>query len=381
MTLYDQIGNTYNLTRKADPYLAERIYTHLSPKPAGVYMEIGCGTGNYLKALSDKGLKFYGVDPSSTMLEQAKEKNSSATFIQAMAENIPLATDFFDGATAILTFHHWANKLQGLKEINRVLKPGAKFVLFSYTPQQMRGYWLYHYFPKMIERCIPMTPEIPGMEKLFNESGFSLVKTEKYFIRDDLQDQFLYSNKHFPERYLSAEIRNNASAFRAFSDPEEVEQGVMLLEKDIKSGKIKSIISKYENDHGDYLFFVAQKNLKKMAKKNDYFEKAELYNKLIASNPEIECKGATMPYTSLNGNMFSILNKDGTMGLRLPEREREKFIKKYKTKLQEQYGIVQKEYVVVPDDLLKNTKELKKYLDLSFEYAKTLKAKPTTKKK
>ena len=40
-----------------------------------------------------------------------------------------------------------------------------------------------------------------------------------------------------------------------------------------------------------------------------------------------------------------------------------------------------KEYVAVPDELLKKPAELKKYFDLSYEYAKTLKPKPTTKKK
>jgi TfoX/Sxy family transcriptional regulator of competence genes len=39
-----------------------------------------------------------------------------------------------------------------------------------------------------------------------------------------------------------------------------------------------------------------------------------------------------------------------------------------------------KEYVAVPEGLLKNTKELKKYLDFSYEYAKTLKPKPAKKK-
>ena len=38
------------------------------------------------------------------------------------------------------------------------------------------------------------------------------------------------------------------------------------------------------------------------------------------------------------------------------------------------------EYVAVPDALLRNTKELKKYLDVSYAYAKTLKLTPTTKK-
>jgi TfoX/Sxy family transcriptional regulator of competence genes len=40
-----------------------------------------------------------------------------------------------------------------------------------------------------------------------------------------------------------------------------------------------------------------------------------------------------------------------------------------------------KEYVAVPDSLLKNTKELQKHLEMSYAYAKTLKPKPTAKKK
>lgn len=57
-------------------------------------------------------------------------------------------------------------------------------------------------------------------------------------------------------------------------------------------------------------------------------EKVELYEKLVAIHPEIERKGADNPYTSLNGNMFSLLlSPEGRMALRLPEGEREKFLK------------------------------------------------------
>jgi hypothetical protein len=109
-------------------------------------------------------------------------------------------------------------------------------------------------------------------------------------------------------------------------------------------------------------------------------DKLELYEKLIATNPKIEQKGATHPYTSLNGNMFTLLNPPGTLAIRLPEKEREKFLKKYNTTLFEAYGAVMREYVTVPDSLLKKTKELQKYLDMSYEYAKTLKPKATKKK-
>ena len=106
-----------------------------------------------------------------------------------------------------------------------------------------------------------------------------------------------------------------------------------------------------------------------------------LYDQLIATIPAIERKGAANPYTALNGNMFTLLHQSSSLAIRLPEEEREKFLKKYKTALFEAYGTVMKEYVAVPDALLKNTKELRKYLALSYEYAKTLKPKPTKKKK
>jgi len=105
-----------------------------------------------------------------------------------------------------------------------------------------------------------------------------------------------------------------------------------------------------------------------------------LYDKLIATIPAIERKGAANPYTSLNGNMFTLLHQSKSLAIRLPEGKRQEFLKKYKTTLFEAYGTVMKEYVSVPDTLLKNTKELQKYLELSYEYAKTLKAKPTKKK-
>ncbi len=111
-----------------------------------------------------------------------------------------------------------------------------------------------------------------------------------------------------------------------------------------------------------------------------YKDKLELYEKLIATHPDIGRKGKTMPYTSHNGHMFSHLSKSGSLGIRLLKEDREAFLKKYNTTLFEQHGAVMKEYVTVPDELLKNTEELKKYLDISFEYVKTLKPKPSKKK-
>ena len=106
-----------------------------------------------------------------------------------------------------------------------------------------------------------------------------------------------------------------------------------------------------------------------------------LYEKLVATDPRIERKGDTMPYTSMNGHMFSALHKDGTVALRLPSPDREAFLAKYKAALAAHYGVVQPEYVVVPDKLLTNTGELKPYFAASVAYVASLKPKATAKKK
>ena len=75
--------------------------------------------------------------------------------------------------------------------------------------------------------------------------------------------------------------------------------------------------------------------------------------------------------------MFSQLLPSGRVSLRLPEADRTVFIKEHKTKNVEQYGVVQKEYVEMPDGMLANTQEAARYFRMSFEYASSLKPKAT----
>jgi hypothetical protein len=110
-------------------------------------------------------------------------------------------------------------------------------------------------------------------------------------------------------------------------------------------------------------------------------DKAALYDRLVATIPTVQRKGDTVPYTSHNGHMFSYLSKAGTLALRLPDGARETFLKKYKTGLCKQYGVVQKEYVEVPDSLFSKTSELSEYFAMGLAYVRTLKRKTTKSKK
>jgi len=253
--IYDKIGTNYNNTRTADAYIASRLYALLAPVKGGRYIDIGCGTGNYLRALTDMGVIFTGVEPSAVMIEKARANNPGTELVQAKAEHIPLPDNSFDGGMGTFTVHHWDDLIQGFKELNRVLKPGSNFVLLSFTPEQLQHYWLYHYFPNTMQRSSEVVLSIPEMTNVFEAAGFTNVITEKYFVHEGLTDHFLYSNKYKPERYLIPEIRNGASSFTVYADQPEVDKGLMALEMDIQSGRIKDIIQSYENELGDYLFY------------------------------------------------------------------------------------------------------------------------------
>jgi hypothetical protein len=80
-------------------------------------------------------------------------------------------------------------------------------------------------------------------------------------------------------------------------------------------------------------------------------DSVERYRRLIATIPGLERKGASIPYTSVNGHMSSYLTESGSLVLRLSGPDRDRFITEYSARLHEAYGIVQKEFVDVPDDL------------------------------
>ncbi|WP_411893699.1 class I SAM-dependent methyltransferase [Winogradskyella sp. A2] len=256
---YDTIGSDYNLTRKADKHLTEQLIHHLQPNNKGTYLDIGCGTGNYTIALQKNGFKFIGIDPSELMLEKAQQKSTDINWKKGTAENTDLNSNSVDGIIGSLTIHHWSDLKKGFSELIRVLKPNGRIVIFTSTPKQMEGYWLNHYFPKMMSDSIIQMPNLEHVDTAMKESGFEALATEKYFIKPNLEDQFLYCGKHNPELYFNTQLRHGISSFSSLANRKEVKKGLSELRNDIDSGKVGHIIKSYENDIGDYLYIIGKK--------------------------------------------------------------------------------------------------------------------------
>jgi hypothetical protein len=113
----------------------------------------------------------------------------------------------------------------------------------------------------------------------------------------------------------------------------------------------------------------------------EYRARLAHYEEIVSTIPGLVRKGDANPYTAFNGNMSSYLHPRGEMALRLPPGLREQFLVDHQTALFEAYGVVQKEYVAVPDALLADTGKLAPYFKASCDYVAGLPPKPTGKRK
>lgn len=109
-------------------------------------------------------------------------------------------------------------------------------------------------------------------------------------------------------------------------------------------------------------------------------EALEKYAAVVhAADGDSLVKGAKNPYTSRNGHMFSFLDADGAMAVRLSDELGEKFLETYDSGPVIQYNSVMRGYVSVPAELLADTAAIAEWLTKSYEWIGTLPPKATKK--
>ncbi len=124
--LYDAVFEDIRVRRDEWQWLNEHL-------PAGEIdlLDIGCGNGALLNALSDRIRRGTGVDESAGMIAQAAARNADLAnldFKKIDGPVLPFADDSFDVVTSLMSFRYldWDPLLT---EIKRVTRPGGKFLV------------------------------------------------------------------------------------------------------------------------------------------------------------------------------------------------------------------------------------------------------------
>src|SRR5919109_5666876 len=95
--VYDEIGQSYVVTRQPDTRIAQAIRAALAA--ARTVLNVGAGTGSY----EPTDLQVVAVEPSLAMIRQRPA--GTAPVIQAVAEHLPWPDATFEATLSILTVH------------------------------------------------------------------------------------------------------------------------------------------------------------------------------------------------------------------------------------------------------------------------------------
>jgi demethylmenaquinone methyltransferase / 2-methoxy-6-polyprenyl-1,4-benzoquinol methylase len=158
------------LTAGMDEGWRKRAIALLAPPRGGAVLDLCCGTGDVVFHLlrTDPTLAVTGIDFCAPMLDGARaraprEANGTATFIEGDVMALPFADASFDGATMGFSLRNVVDIDNVLREVLRVLKPGARFVNLdvSKAPNKLfkSAFDVYFY------RLVPLVGAIVGGSK------------------------------------------------------------------------------------------------------------------------------------------------------------------------------------------------------------------------
>jgi SAM-dependent methyltransferase len=92
-------------------------------------LDVGCGTGAFLRAAADRGATVCGIDASEALLEIARERVPDADLCVGDLQRLPYADDCFDVVCGFKSFFYADDMVAALREARRVAKPGAPVVI------------------------------------------------------------------------------------------------------------------------------------------------------------------------------------------------------------------------------------------------------------
>jgi len=216
--LYDTIGLNYGSYRHPDPRIAAAITRALGE--LAPIVNVGSGTGSYEP--TDRPV--VAVEPSMAMIRQRPIR--TIPVVQASATYLPFRDAAFAAALAVLTIHHWPDRVRGLRELARVTR--HRLVLVTYDPATT-GFWLVEdYFPAIREVDRQSLPTLEEIRRVVGP-----VDVHPLPIPHDCTDGFLGAYWRRPYAYLDPGVRSAISIFAKLPD---LDAGLTRLRDDLADG-------------------------------------------------------------------------------------------------------------------------------------------------
>ena len=195
--MFDRIAPVYDVMNRVMTAGLDRRWRKLAVTevvwPGDRVLDACCGTGDLAVEAERRGGRVVGLDFSPRMLERARQKSGAIEWVQGDALVLPFADGEFDAATVGFGVRNLSDLEAGLRELERVLRPGGKLavleitrprgilrpffrlwfdVLVPFLGRVLPGGQAYTYLPASVRRF----PGPDDLSALFERAGFEDVR-------------------------------------------------------------------------------------------------------------------------------------------------------------------------------------------------------------
>jgi ubiquinone/menaquinone biosynthesis C-methylase UbiE len=170
---YDQADDEYAAHRQVHAGVFRDLCEQGRLRLGSSVLEVGCGTGNYVRALAERfGCAAHGLDPSVGMLAHACAQPERVAWVQGRAEALSFADEAFDLVFSVDVIHHVADRATFYRQIARVLRPGGRLCTVTDSAEIIRHREILSgYFPETVEIELARYPRINQLEAWMAAAG------------------------------------------------------------------------------------------------------------------------------------------------------------------------------------------------------------------
>jgi len=226
---YDQDAGQYAAHRKLHTGVLAELARGGRLGPASRVVEVGCGTGNYSRALADRlGCSALGLDPSTGMLAHACRQPESVFWLQGRAEDLPFASGGADLIFSVDVIHHVAGPAAFFRQAARVLRRGGRVCTVTDSEEIIRQREILSgYFPETVAVEMERYPRLAELQAWSAAAGlvnFRVVTVEQPYTLENARP---FRDRAFSSLHLISE--------------EAWQAGLTRLERDMARGPVHGV--------------------------------------------------------------------------------------------------------------------------------------------
>ena len=180
ITDYDSISSKYDRRYQGQEYpgTEHALFAFIGENSNVKVLEVGCGTGHWLKVLAKRTALLTGLDLSANMLQRAQQEAPESPLVRGRAEFLPYHAQSFDRLVCINAFHHFTDKLAFLVEARRVLRAHGGLISVGLDPHiGLDRWWVYEYFQETLVLDKQRYPSTEELRANMAKAGFLQCET------------------------------------------------------------------------------------------------------------------------------------------------------------------------------------------------------------